>query len=188
VKHLLAALLLVTSPVWALKATDGQIIQRSLDTFSVTSAEMRASSNASGPVTLQVINAGPSAEISHLRSGDVVSQIGLKIYEENTCNLVYVMRIFTPVPKLVVSVKSNPGMSRHEQCLDHGYKGLDWVELPTGYEPFTLTVIPNGQQLHITYTSDSATIDRIITVPRSTGTVGVRSDNVAATFRLSVTP
>jgi hypothetical protein len=172
-----------------LHVTDGRLFTNR-DAFVVTVPEMRASGNANGIAQLIVINPTRTAQTSHLRNGDIVSQIGLKINEQNVCNLVYVMRVFEPKPHIVVSVKSNPGAEVFSDCLDHGYTGLASFDLPDGYESFSLQVAVYGDVLTLVYLG-SVTVIQDVHIPQSMighGFVGVRSDNVQSVFKLSVDP
>ena len=67
---------------------------------------------------------GPTRKVKPLGSGEVRRQFGLKLRAQNGCNLVYVMWRIEPESKLVVSVKSNPGMETHAQCGTHGYTDI----------------------------------------------------------------
>ena len=67
---------------------------------------------------------GPSYADKPLASGEIRRQIGLKLRAFNQCNLVYAMWHIEPDTRVAVSVKRNPGMSTHEQCLANGYVNL----------------------------------------------------------------
>lgn len=74
--------------------------------------------------TLAFTYRGPSHVTEPLANGEIRRQIGLKIRAKDTCNVVYAMWHIEPTHGVFVSVKSNPGMSRHEQCGDRGYTNL----------------------------------------------------------------
>lgn len=74
---------------------------------------------------------GPSAGAKPLASGELRRQIGLKLRAQDTCNLVYAMWHIEPDARVAVSIKRNPGMSRHEQCDAHGYINLKPTIGPT---------------------------------------------------------
>jgi hypothetical protein len=67
---------------------------------------------------------GPTKKVKKLGSGELRRQFGLKLRAANSCNLVYAMWRIEPKSELVVSVKSNPGMSTHAQCGTHGYTNI----------------------------------------------------------------
>lgn len=69
---------------------------------------------------------GPSEEVAPLASGELRRQIGLKLRARDSCNVLYVMWRIEPSSKagLVVSVKSNPGSTKHSQCGNSGYRNL----------------------------------------------------------------
>ena len=67
---------------------------------------------------------GPTRETTHLGSGQVRSQFGLKLRAQDPCNLVYVMWRVEPESKLVVSVKRNPGQQTSAECHNHGYTNI----------------------------------------------------------------
>jgi hypothetical protein len=74
---------------------------------------------------LSFVYRGPTPTDAPLASGELRRQIGLKLRAQDTCNVVYVMWHIEPAPALVVSVKSNPGQSRHAECGDRGYQFLE---------------------------------------------------------------
>lgn len=67
---------------------------------------------------------GHTSEDKPLASGQVRRQFGLKLRAQNGCNLVYAMWRIAPKSELVVSYKSNPGMSTSAECGTHGYHTL----------------------------------------------------------------
>jgi hypothetical protein len=67
---------------------------------------------------------GPTSKDKPLGSGEIRRQFGLKLRAQNGCNLVYAMWRIAPKPELVVSYKSNPGMSTSAECGTHGYHDL----------------------------------------------------------------
>ncbi len=67
---------------------------------------------------------GPTSEDKPLASGQLRRQFGLKLRAQNGCNLVYAMWRIAPKSELVVSYKSNPGMSTSAECGTHGYHTL----------------------------------------------------------------
>ncbi len=67
---------------------------------------------------------GPTREQSALRSGALRTQIGLKLRAQDGCNLVYVMWRILPEPRVVVSIKSNPGRHTYAECANRGYHNV----------------------------------------------------------------
>ena len=65
---------------------------------------------------------GATREQKPLASGEMRRQVGLKLRARDGCNVVYVMWRIEPKPGLVVSVKSNPGMHRSDDCGNGGYQ------------------------------------------------------------------
>jgi hypothetical protein len=108
------------------EVSNGKIDKAAGGRLSVTSKEMRATFKHASPsqkVTRNFTYLGPTKEISHLGSGEVRHQFGIRLKAHDTCNLVYVMWNFD-TQKIAVSVKLNPGQRTHEECLDHGYHGI----------------------------------------------------------------
>ncbi len=87
-------------------------------------ATLVGSSSRAHRGTLTFTYRGPSKVTEPLANGEVRRQIGLKLRAKDTCNVVYAMWHIEPTHGVFVSVKSNPGMSRHEQCGDRGYRNL----------------------------------------------------------------
>src|SRR5215472_2981691 len=106
--------------------TEGEIAEREDNKLSVAVPKLRAFVNSP---TLQEVEAhftylGPGKESSPLASGELRRQFGLKLRAQDGCNLVYAMWRIEPKAELVVSVKSNPGMSRSSECDAHGYRNI----------------------------------------------------------------
>lgn len=76
---------------------------------------------AARSVQLALTYRGPTERAEPLGSGELRRQIGLKLRARDTCNVVYAMWHVEPRGGLHVSVKSNPGKSRHAECRDGGY-------------------------------------------------------------------
>jgi hypothetical protein len=85
-------------------------------------AVLRSLTDAAAEIDFRYL--GPSAGAKPLASGELRRQIGLKLRAQDTCNLVYAMWHIEPDARVAVSIKRNPGMSRHEQCDAHGYVNL----------------------------------------------------------------
>ncbi len=67
---------------------------------------------------------GPTTGSAPLGSGEIRRQFGLKLRAQDGCNVVYAMWRIEPEAKLVVSVKSNPGMRTHAECGTRGYQNI----------------------------------------------------------------
>jgi hypothetical protein len=126
---------------------------------------------------------GPTHGDAPLASGELRRQIGLKLRARDGCNVVYVMWHIEPSPGIVVSVKSNPGQSRHAECGDRGYSFLE----PTSSKP--VAPIAPGQS-HVLATEIRGRVLLVKTDGQQSwqgelppaalefdGPVGVRSDN-----------
>lgn len=87
-------------------------------------ATLIGGSSSSHRGTLTFTYRGPSKLTEPLANGEVRRQIGLKLRAKDTCNVVYAMWHIEPTHGVFVSVKSNPGMRRHEECGDRGYTNL----------------------------------------------------------------
>jgi hypothetical protein len=130
---------------------------------------------------------GPSKYTSRLQNGDVRHQFGLKMASKNECNLVYVMWDFD-AQRIRVSVKSNPGMCTFNECRDGGYIGLPSVAAPAvkpgeahslraDLDGTDLTVYADDLKIHATLPEAAAGLS---------GPLGLRSDNAAVAFDLTV--
>ncbi|HWZ96144.1 MAG TPA: hypothetical protein VN025_00105 [Candidatus Dormibacteraeota bacterium] len=171
--------------------SDGKIEKAASDRLMVASKEMRATLKKISPsqkVTLKFTYLGPSSEVSHLGSGEVRHQFGIKLKAQDTCNLVYVMWNFD-TQKIAVSVKLNPGQRTHQECLDHGYinniKPRIAAPPPALHvdEPHTLYAELEGTEL--TVKADDKIVWQGTLVPvvlQFKGPVGIRSDNAHVVF------
>jgi len=128
---------------------------------------------------------GPTAQLAALASGDMRSQVGLKLRAEDSCNLVYVMWRLEPTPAIAVQVKRNAGQTRHEQCGTAGYARVRPAEqhtpprlIPDSSHRLAATI--DGVEL--TVWADHELVWRG-TLPASAGDLhgaaGFRTDNVA---------
>jgi hypothetical protein len=106
--------------------TEGRVDALRLNRLSVSVPKMRA---IVMPLTAQAIEMhftylGETTPVSRLQSGALREQFGFKLRADNACNLVYVMWRIVPKPELVVSIKSNPGLSTSRQCGNAGYRNV----------------------------------------------------------------
>jgi hypothetical protein len=109
-----------------LAVTSGEIAPDGSASFSIVSPTLRAELGRAPRSAAEVsfVYRGPTRDDAPLASGELRRQIGLKLRARDTCNVVYVMWHIEPSPGVVVSVKSNPGQSRHAECGDRGYSFL----------------------------------------------------------------
>jgi len=170
--------------------TSGAIEKADGDRMAVDVPEMRAVATlATSPsAEIRFRYGGPTAEKSHLGSGQVRSQFGLKLRAQDPCNLVYVMWRVEPESKLVVSVKRNPSQHTSAECHNHGYTNIkpkteSRVPLLKAKDSHTLRAEMKGSELRVYVDnhgvwegdvgSDAAHLD---------GPVGIRSDNAHFEF------
>lgn len=172
------------------EVSDGKIDKAAGGRLSVNSKEMRATLKHASPlqkVTLNFTYLGPTKETSHLGSGEVRHQFGIKLKSLNQCNLVYVMWNFD-TQKIAVSVKLNPGQRTHQECLDHGYNNIKprVSAAPPALkvdQPHTFSADLQG--LDLTVTVDGARVWQGTLLPvvmNFKGPVGLRSDNAHVVF------
>ena len=135
---------------------------------------------------------GPTDKTIRLSSGLQRRQLGLKLRAQNGCNLVYVMWRIIPEQKVTVQVKYNPGLKRYAECTNGGYRIMKPAKtgpVPTLSEGSShrLRAALDGETLRVDVDdqpvwigdlgSDAMTFD---------GPIGIRTDNVAMDFTLSV--
>jgi len=176
-----------------LEVTSGKVQARADGTFAVDVPEMRAVLRGEGggdAGELRFTYRGPTVERSHLASGEVREQLGLKLRAHDGCNLVYVMWWIAPHPGIAVSVKRNPGQRTHAECGARGYENLrpSWSAAAPAMAPgshHTLAARIDADELQVS--ADGAPVWRG-RLPDSArllrGPVGVRSDNVMFDFTL----
>ncbi|MET3120355.1 hypothetical protein AAKU64_004607 [Undibacterium sp. GrIS 1.8] len=171
--------------------TDGQIQRAAGDRLMVSTKEMRATLKVPSQrdVTVNFSYLGPTEEISRLGSGAVRSQFGVKLRAQDTCNIVYVMWHFSPDQNIAVSVKRNPGMKTHEDCVDHGYinniKPRISAPVPPIYtdRPHTLSAAMRGAILTVSADGSVVWEGNLGSVALEfDGPVGLRSDNAKVVF------
>jgi hypothetical protein len=188
IKQIAAGLLsaLATATVPAYTITDGTATLTGLE-FSINDPETRIDfTEMNGDsIIMEAIYLGPTDNTALLASGAWKEQFGVKLRNLNTCNVVYVMRQFKPIPSINIMYKQNIGMSTHEQCGDKGYvfvKDIPLPVVPVGtkvvlgakFVSNTLFVLLNGQQVWKGY------------IPfTQTGISGFRSDNTKVKFKVA---
>ncbi|WP_239576589.1 hypothetical protein [Archangium primigenium] len=185
-------------PVSRLRVTQGRLEPLSGGRQRIEEPKVRAV-DATGREGLRVAELrltylGPSARQRALLSGEQRRQVGLKLRARDGCNVVYVMWRLAPVAGLVVSVKSNPGQSRSDDCDNHGYLTVKpehretVPELQTGVA-HTLRAELRGTRLRVC-------VDGVRVwegpLPAEAfafdGPVGLRSDNGRFDVQLRATP
>lgn len=179
-------------PLGKLCITEGKIENPGDNRLSVSVPKMRAF--VASP-TLQEVEAhftylGPTKDSSPLSSGELRRQFGLKLRAQDGCNLVYAMWRIEPKSELVVSVKSNPGMTQSSECDAHGYhtikptRDINVPEIKRG-QHYTLRAIIDGDKMRV-YGNNKLVWEGLLGAEAQAfnGPVGVRSDNGRFDFGL----
>ena len=166
------------------------------DRMRVDVPEMRAVATVATAPSAEVRfhYGGPTRETSHLGSGQVRSQFGLKLMAQDPCNLVYVMWRAEPESKLVVSVKRNPSQHTSAECHNHGYTNIKpqtsspLPALKPG-EGHTLRAEMKGTELRV-YADNKEVWAGAVGADAASlkGPVGIRSDNVKLEFEYLARP
>jgi len=131
---------------------------------------------------------GPTNQKSHLGSGQVRRQFGLKLRAQDPCNLVYVMWRVEQESKLVVAVKRNPSQHTSVECHNHGYiniKPQTSASLPVlkPGEGHTLRAEMKGAELRVYVDNQEVWAGAVGADAASLeGPVGIRSDNAELEF------
>jgi hypothetical protein len=161
------------------------VIELGADELALRSATVRATLGAKPRSGLEMSFQfrGDSADAAPLASGELRRQIGIKLRAQNTCNVVYVMWHIAPSSGIHVSVKSNPGQSQHDECVDNGYVQLSpsssrEVAPIERDQPRTLEARLEGTTLRVSV-DGSVVWDGALpaTAFAFDGPVGLRSDN-----------
>jgi hypothetical protein len=176
--------------------TEGEVAPFGTMSFTVESLKMRAFLNR---LTGQAIEArfkylGGTAEESRLGSRAVRRQFGLKLEAQDPCNLIYAMWRIEPEPKIVVSVKSNPGQHASGQCGNRGYRNVkpsraDPIPMIKPGAVHALRADLEGTALRVSI--DGTPVwegDVGAGARRLSGPVGLRSDNVRLEIELATAP
>lgn len=152
--------------------------------FEVRDPKLRATfSGTSGRgAELEFRYLGGTEQTEKLRSGRERRQLGLELAAQNTCNLVYVMWRIEPRAELVVSVKQNPGQTRHAECENRGYRNLS----PTTSAPLPPLAPEAVHRLHAQLDERNVLSVRVdgavvwvgrVDAGSLSGSAGMRSDN-----------
>jgi hypothetical protein len=161
--------------------TNGKITQLSVAWYDITSSSSRADIDHNGnSMELVVKYLGPTVEQSLFADGTYQQQIGMKLRNQDGCNLVYVMRRLTPNPSIIVSVKSNPGVST--TCGDKGYTMIKSIPVPAPTVNSTFVLGASFENDKMTLRLDGRIL-WIGDVPSvNKGNAGIRTDNTRIQF------
>lgn len=178
-----ARALLAVDPA-TLRVTSGVLTNASATSFRVEHPSFRAEVGEAPrhSVEMTFVYRGPGRQQAALASGELRRQIGLKLRARDACNVIYVMWHIEPSQGLEVSVKSNPGQSTHEECLDRGYRfikpSFSRADLPVveAGAPRTLSVTLSGDTLRVDADGQPAWMG-VLPPQEFDGPVGVRTDN-----------
>jgi hypothetical protein len=168
-----------------LSATSGQLVALAGARFAISSPTLRAELGRAprSVAELAFEYRGPTASDNPLASGELRRQIGLKLRAQDSCNVLYVMWHIEPSPGIVVSLKSNPGQTRHAECGDRGYAILQpdsSVPAPAVEpgQPHVLRAVIRGHELRVTVDGAASWVGELPEAAFSfDGPVGLRSDN-----------
>jgi hypothetical protein len=181
-----------------LQVTSGSIVAGAAEQFGIRSPTLRAELGTTprSAAEIEFVYRGPTQTDAPLSSGELRRQIGLKLRAQNTCNVVYVMWHIEPARGIVVSVKNNPGQTRHAECGAGGYSFLEPLQaepvapIRVG-EPHVLSAAITGDELHVEADGVRSWTGRLPpSVFTFDGPVGLRSDNgdFDVTLRAAVAP
>jgi hypothetical protein len=190
--HATSSVRLTPVPRARLCITEGALDERNGSRLSVTVPKMRAFvTAATGPrVEARLTYLGPTATGAPLASGQMRRQFGLKLRAQDGCNLIYAMWRIEPESKLVVSIKSNPGLHASSECGNRGYRNIkprrsSAAPLLSPGDSHSLLADMNGSQMRISI--DGGTVWEGDLGPEALsfdGPVGVRTDNGRFEFEL----
>src|SRR5215469_4434070 len=179
-------------PLGKLCVTEGKLKGLGGDRLSVSVPKMRA---FVAKPTLQEVEAqftylGPTKESAPLSSGEIRRQFGLKLRAQDGCNLVYAMWRIEPTSELVISVKSNPGMTKSSECDAHGYhnikpdRSVNFPAIKKGGS-YTLRAIIDNNTMRV-YANNKLVWEGLLGAEALAfnGPVGVRTDNGRFDFKL----
>jgi hypothetical protein len=165
--------------------TEGAIEELPGPRLAVSVPKMRAYLNSLTPQAVEAdfTYLGATGNEARLGSGELRRQFGLKLRAQDACNLVYAMWRIEPGSKLVVSVKSNPGLHSSAQCGNRGYRNIKPahgkpVPVLRPGEAHSLRAEMNGAEMRVF--ADKALVWEGSIGPealRFDGPVGMRSDN-----------
>jgi len=165
--------------------TEGKIEDAGGRKLSVSVPKMRAfvSSPTVQEAEARFTYLGPAKDSIPLASGEMRRQFGLKLRAQDGCNLVYAMWRIEPEQELVVSVKSNPGMTQSSECDAHGYhtikptRDIHVPEIKEG-QRYTLRAVIDSNNMRV-YANNKLVWEGLLGAEALAfnGPVGVRTDN-----------
>jgi hypothetical protein len=192
-KKWLAMLLGITEPILAVgqlpipdtNVTNGSITVKD-NTIYVNSDTSRISfpeSTGEG-IYIKARYEGPSSDIVPFASGAVVEQVGVKLREVNTCNLVYIMRRIKPLSNVTIQIKENPGLSTHTECGDKGYSTIATIPVPENYPGDEITLSAKFYEDTLVVWCNGQKVFSGIVNFKYSGNTGIRTDNIKTSIRL----
>ena len=160
--------------------------------FSIREPTLRAwvGRTPRSAVEMEFVYRGGTVEAAPLASGQLRRQIGVELRAQDSCNVVYVMWHVEPERGIVVSVKSNPGQSRHRECGDRGYTVLTPEQVhpvpPVRKgERHLLAAMLSDRELVVSVDNVRTWVGRLPPAALGfDGPVGIRSDNGQFDVRL----
>jgi len=141
-------------------------------------------------VEMEFVYRGATAQAAPLASGQLRRQIGVELRAQDSCNVVYVMWHVEPERGIVVSVKNNPGQSRHAECGDRGYTVLTPEQVRPAPpvrkgERHLLAAVLSDRELVVSVDNVRTWVGRLPPAALGfDGPVGIRSDNGQFDVRL----
>ncbi len=174
--------------------TSGSIESLSSGQLRIDAPSVRAVMNGqnSRAAELTFTYRGPTNKTVHLSSGLPRRQLGLKLRAQNGCNLVYVMWRIIPEQRVTVQIKYNPGLKRYADCTNGGYR----IVKPAKAGPVPMLAEGSSHRLRATLDGEALRVevdDQPVWIGdlgsdamTFDGPVGIRTDNVAMDFKLSV--
>lgn len=190
----------VFSSVDRLVVTEGEAEARAGGAFASRGAKVRArvdGAKGATAVRAEFKYVGPTAEMQPLESGAARRQLGVFLAAKNQCNLLYAMWRLPAdgigPGEIVVQRKVNVGMETHEQCGNGGYQTVRATtsERPSEVKPgesHALEAVLEGSRLSVLVDGKSLWEGEVNVagLDPADGSVGWRSDNVRAEFKLAV--
>ena len=145
-------------------------------------------------VEMEFVYRGATVQAAPLASGQLRRQIGVELRAQDSCNVVYVMWHVEPERGIVVSVKNNPGQSRHAECGDRGYTVLTPEQVRPAPpvrkgERHLLAAVLSDRELVVSVDNVRTWVGRLPPAALGfDGPVGIRSDNGQFDVRLRAQP
>ncbi|WP_342382002.1 hypothetical protein NVS55_22305 [Myxococcus stipitatus] len=183
-------------PLARLKVTQGTLDTEPDGWLGVRTTRMRAvvPGLEASRATLRFKLAGPSTEQRPLGSGELRQQVGLKLRALDGCNVLYVMWRIAPKPGVVVNYKRNPDMHHSHDCGNAGYTTVRPSPRLKANTPAPELETEHTLRVHLEAGTLRVWADDTLawegTLPAEAleldGPVGLRSDNVQLSLRLSV--